>query len=61
MQVEYSFRNYNIFVYVYVLFFFNRAKDNKRFLEALKVLEDKMMDGQIVVERVVPKLANFYF
>ena len=52
MQTEYPFRNYNLFVYVYVLSFYNRAKDDRRFLEALKTLESKMVDGQIVVERV---------
>ena len=61
MQIEYPFRNYNLFVYVYVLSFYNRAKEDKRFLEALKALESKTIDGQIVVERVVPKLAGFYF
>lgn len=61
MQVEYPFRNYNLFVYVYVLSFYNRAKEDKRFLEALKTLESKMIDGQIVVERVVPKLAGLSF
>ncbi len=58
MQVEYPFRNYNLFVYVYVLSFYNQAKKDKRFLEALEILESKMVDGQIVVERVVPKLAG---
>ena len=61
MQVEYPFRNYNIFVYVYVLSFYNRAKEDKRFLEALKTLEAKMVDGQIVVERIVPKLVGLSF
>jgi hypothetical protein len=61
MQVEYPFRNYNLFIYVYVLSFYNRAKEDKRFLEALKALESKLVDGQIVVERVVPKLAKFSF
>ncbi len=61
MQVEYPFRNYNLFVYVYVLSFYNRAKEDKRFLEALEALKSKMVDGQIVVERVVPKLADFSF
>lgn len=61
MQVEYPFRNYNLFVYVYVLSFYNRAKTDKRFLEALKVLESKMVNGQIVVERIVPKLAKLAF
>jgi hypothetical protein len=61
MQVEYPFRNYNLFVYVYVLSFYNRAKEDKRFQEALRILESKMVDGQIVIERVVPKLAGLSF
>lgn len=61
MQVEYPFRNYNLFAYVYVLSFYNRAKKDKRFLEALEALEAKAADGQIVVERVVPKLAGLTF
>ncbi|QHQ62116.1 prenyltransferase [Anaerocolumna sedimenticola] len=61
MQVEYPFRNYNLFVYVYVLSFYNRAKEDKRFLEALEALESKMVDGQVVVQRVVPKLADYSF
>ena len=61
MQVEYPFRNYNLFVYVYVLSFYDRAKRDKRFLDALETLESKMVDGRIVVERVVPKLAGLSF
>jgi len=61
MQTEYPFRNYNLFVYVYVLSFYNRAKDDRRFLEALKTLESKMVEGQIVVERVNQKLAGLSF
>ncbi|MDD3858333.1 MAG: hypothetical protein PHP43_09845 [Methanoculleus sp.] len=61
MQVEYPFRNYNLFFYVYVLSFYNRAKGDPRFLEALRALESRMVDGEIVVERVVPKLAGLSF
>lgn len=61
MQVEYPFRNYNLFVYVYVLSFYNRAREDRRFLDALKTLESKMVDGQIVVERVNRKLAGLSF
>ncbi len=61
MQVEYPFHNYNLFIYVYVLSFYNRAREDNRFLEALKSLESKMLDGQIIVERVVPKMAKFSF
>ena len=61
MQVEFPFRNYNLFVYVYVLSFYDKAKKDARFLEALDVLKSKTVDGQIVVERVVPKLENLTF
>ena len=61
MQSEYPFGNYNLFVYVYVLSFYLRAKDDPRFLEALKALESKMVDGLFVVERVNPKLAGLSF
>lgn len=61
MQVEYPFGNYNLFQYVYVLSFCNRAKSDKRFLEALEVLQSKLVDGKIVVGRVVPKLAKLSF
>ncbi len=61
MQVEYPFRNYNLFIYVYVLSFYDRAKEDSRFRDALKALEAKIVDGQIIVERVVPKLAKLSF
>jgi hypothetical protein len=61
MQFEYPFRNYNLFVYVYVLSFYDWAKEDKRYLEALKALKSKMVDRQIVVERVVPKLSGLSF
>ena len=61
MQVEYPFREYNLFQYVYILSFYNRAKKDKRFLEALEALQSKLVDGMIVVERVVPKLAKLSF
>lgn len=60
-QTEYPFRNYNIFVYVYVLSFYTYAKRDPRFLEALHLLEANMVDGQIVVERIVPKLSKLNF
>jgi hypothetical protein len=61
MQVEYPFGNYNLFIYVYVLSFYDKAKKDPRFLEALRVLESKLLDGKIVVERVNRKLADFDF
>lgn len=61
MQVEYPFRDYNLFQYVYVLSFYNRAKKDKRFLEALAALQAKLVNGEVVIERVVPKLAKLSF
>ncbi|WP_434509757.1 prenyltransferase [Desulfitobacterium sp. AusDCA] len=61
MQVEYPFANYNIFVYVYVLSFYDRAKKDSRFLDALGALEAKLVDGQIIVERLNRQLAGLAF
>ncbi len=61
MQVEYPFRGYNLFFFVYVLSFYERARRDGRFLEAYNMLKAKTADGQIIVERVVPKLANLAF
>ena len=61
MQVEYPFRSYNLFLYVYTLSFYKRAKEDARFLEALARLESRLADGQVVVERNVPKLAKLSF
>ena len=61
MQIEYPFRSYNLFIYVYILSFFAYAKEDSRFKEALNVLESKLINGKIVVERIVPKLAKFSF
>lgn len=61
MQVSYPFRDYNLFLYVYVLSYYARAREDRRFLEAFHALEAKTVDGQVVVERVVPKLAGLEF
>ena len=61
MQVEYPFRNYNLFYYVYVLSFYPRARRDSRFQDALQALRSKTVGEEIVVERVVPKMAGLYF
>ena len=61
MQVEYPLWYYNLFQYVYVLSFYNIAKTDARFLKALKALQDKLVNGMIVVERNVPKLSKLTF
>lgn len=58
MQVECPLRDYNLLQYVYVLSFYNRAKKDKRFLEALAALRVRLTNAEVVVERVVPRLAK---
>jgi hypothetical protein len=61
-QVEYPFLRYNLFYYVYVLSFYDRAKRDKRFREALKFLESKLdQRGRLSVERPHRKLARLSF
>ena len=61
MQVEYPMRGYNLFMYLYVLSFYSRARKDERFLEALHALQSRLRDGQVVVERVVPRLSGLSF
>ena len=61
MQVEYPMRGYGLFYYVYVLSFYARARSDERFQAALKALSAKTVSGEMVVERVVPKLSALTF
>ncbi len=61
MKVSYPLDNYNLFFYIYALSFYNRAKKDYRFLEALKALESKLVNGKIVVEYPNRKLAGLSF
>jgi hypothetical protein len=61
MKVEYPFFRYNLFFYVYVLSFYERAKRDQRFLKALQILESKLVNGRMIVENPNRKLARFSF
>ena len=62
LQVEFPFLRYNLFHYLYVLSFYDRAKDDPRFLEALRLLESKLdARGRVVVERPNRRLAELSF
>jgi len=61
MKIEYPFFRYNLFFYVYVLSFYNRSKKDQRFLEALQVLESKLVNGKIIIENPNRKLTGFSF
>jgi len=61
MRVEYPFFRYNLFYYVYVLSFYNKAKKDKRFLEAFEALKSKRVHGKMIVENPNRKLAHLAF
>lgn len=61
LQVGYPFTDYNLFAWVYVLSFYDRATADPRFAEALAVLESKLVAGQVVPERVNRALAGLDF
>ncbi len=62
LQVEFPLLRYNLFNYVYVLSFYDRARDDLRFLEALDLLESKLdARGRLIVERPHRKLAGLAF
>lgn len=61
LQVAFPFLTYNLFYYVYVLSFYDKAKNDIRFLNALETLETRLVNGRIVVERPNQKLAGFHF
>ncbi|MGB4587767.1 MAG: prenyltransferase [Clostridiaceae bacterium] len=62
MQVEYPFQRYNLFYFVYVLSFYEKARKDERFLEALALLTKKLdSNHQMVVEKPNRKLENFSF
>lgn len=50
MKVEYPFLRYNLFYYVYVLSFYDNAKNDKRFQDAYRQLKDKVKDDILVPE-----------
>ena len=60
-QVSFPFLSYNLLYYIYVLSFYDAAKRGSRFLDALSVLQSKLKNGQIVIERPHAKLAQLTF
>lgn len=60
-QLEYPFRGYNIFYYVYVLSYYSYARKDPRFLQALDIITSKLTKDGLIVERCVPKLAKLHF
>lgn len=61
LQVGYPFGDYNLFAWVHVLSHYDRARSDPRFAQALAVLQSKLVDGQVVPERVNRALAGLEF
>lgn len=61
MKVTYPFESYNLFYYVYTLSFYEIAKKDARFLDALKVLSSKLVNNKMIVEYPNRKLASLSF
>jgi len=57
-QTEFPFYRYNLFYYTYVLSFYEKARKDKRFKEAYRVLESKLRDGKMMVENPNRQLAD---
>ena len=60
-KTEFPFFRYNLFYYTYVLSFYKEARSDPRFREAYRLLQNKLVDGQIVVENPNRLLAKMEF
>lgn len=61
MQTEFPFLRYNLFYYVYTLSFYERARNDHRFLAAFSALKDKIVDGKMIVENPNRRLSKLAF
>ncbi len=61
MQTEYPFLRYNLFYYCHTLSFYNSAKQDNRFKEAVKALDGKTSNGMLIVENPHRRLAKMNF
>ena len=61
MKTEFPFFRYNLFHYCHTLSFYEKAKKDSRFKDALNLLKEKLINGQMVVESPNRKLAEMDF
>ncbi len=61
MQTEFPFLRYNLFYYCHTLSFYKQACKDKRFQEAVKALDEKVVDGKMTVENPNRQLAGLSF
>ena len=50
MKTEFPFFRYNIFYYCYTLSFYKKAQKDKRFKDALIRLQEKLINGKMIIE-----------
>ncbi len=50
MKIEYPFLRYNLFYYVHVLSFYEKARNDLRFQEAFRLLKDKTKNDKLIPE-----------
>lgn len=61
MQTEYPFLRYNLFYYCHTLSFYNKARQDKRFKEAIAALDKKVVNGKLIIENPNRKLSKLGF
>jgi hypothetical protein len=61
LKIEYPFLRYNLFYYVYVLSFYEKARNDKRFQEALSYLKDKIKNDKLIPENPHKAWQEFIF
>lgn len=61
MKTEFPFFRYNLFYYCYTLSFYQKAQKDKRFIEALTLLKEKLADGKMIIENPNRQLAEMDF
>jgi len=61
MQTEFPFLRYNLFYYCHTLSFYDSAKSDRRFKDAVKALEKKVIDNKLIVENPNRRLAKLSF
>jgi hypothetical protein len=61
MKTEFPFFRYNLFYYCYTLSFFKKAQNDKRFMEALILLQKKLSNEKMIVENPNRQLADMDF
>ncbi len=61
MQTEFPFLRYNLFYYCYVLSFYDHSLKDPRFQEAVAALDQKIVEGKLVIENPNRRLAKLDF